>query len=187
MLWMRSVQIPTKLVAGYADITVIVCAVAGSKPLILDHTIYGKMPNRCGYISLFTDVTGVYDMAMSNPNIYYYWERERPASGYILPPMPTLFVRGRLSADEPWHKWNEGVIADKIISICEDSITSKEPIDIVCYSHGLNHWGFRELFQTRYPEEYMRYEKYQEVPTHEELHKTLSKRFSTISSKYETV
>lgn len=180
-LWMRTLHVPVKLINGITDISEYVCATGSTKPVIIGDTLFGRLPGRKGYMNYYKSDEGVWDQCVDNPNVLYYWVRERPSKGYIKPNMPTMFNRGRCNSDEPWHKWNEKKIASKIIAICKDLCYSVEPVDIICMSHGLNHWGFRELFQSRYPEHYIAFQKYQTIPTESGLASEFTRRFPTLS------
>lgn len=179
--WMRGLHVPVRIINGIMDISQIVYAVGGSKPLIVGDTVYGRVMGKPGYISFYTTTENMYDQILKHPDSYYYWSRERPSKGYVNPPMPSFNIRGRTSPDEPWHSWSETKIANKIVAICEDSVKSKDPIDIICLVNDLSHWGFIELFQSRYPEHYYEYTKHKKIPTTDSLAAELSKRFPYMS------
>ena len=180
LLWYGILNVPTKTVMGIMDATDIVGCVAGTKPLLRGNTVYGRPPGRAGYLSFYTDIAGLWDAAINNPDIYYYWSRPRPLKGTHTTPLTKAYTRGRNPNDEPWHKWSDGKIAEVIAAVALD-LTENHDINSVCLQHGISHFGFKELFQSRYPEAYIKYAKYNKIPTRDRLTQELSKRFPHLS------
>lgn len=179
--WMRQVTIPSKILQNYADASEIVCAVAGTRPLILGETIYGTMPGRAGVISFYKSSDGVYDIARATPSIHYYWDRNPTKKSQTITDLPTMQTRGRPTLDEPWHNWSDDRIARTIVAICEDLQTSTDTIEIVCVAHGINHWGFEAIFQQRWPYEHALWKKYKKIPTRDQLANRRSRRMGVVS------
>ena len=181
--WMATTTSPHKMVASFTDVSDIVCAVAGLKPLIVNKTLWGKLPGKEGFISFYTSTDSVYEAASIDPNSYYYWERNPPKHRQVDPIMPSIKegIKGASRTDEPWHKWSESKIQDKIINICEQSKYTNYPIDEICLMNELSHWGFEALFQSRYPEQFYEYKTSKKIPTRDQLTKTLAKRFPFMS------
>jgi len=181
LLWYGKLNVPVRAVVGIMDTHDVVGCVAGTKPLLIGNTVYGRLLGRAGYLSFYTDTTELWSRATQDPNSYYYWTRERLKLGTWSTPMPSVYNRGRNSSDEPWHGWNDSKIAEVVASVAAELSKNKE-IDIACLQYGISHYGFKELFQSRYPEAYIHYAKYKKIPTADSLTAELSKRFPHLST-----
>jgi hypothetical protein len=180
--WIRAVHSPHKICQGYIDVKHIVAAVAGTRPMVLGNTIYGSIPGKAGVFSFFTRREGVEELARLTDGIHYYWERERTKKSYDDPyyVMPSTSEKPRATLEEPWHDWNNEIIANKIIQICEDSICTNDRLDEICFRNGLSHFGFDRLFQQRWPLEYYEFKKNKTIPTKDQLALTHAQRMGAV-------
>jgi hypothetical protein len=171
------------MLQSFADPRFLVCAVAGTRPLVVGPTIFGTLPGKRGVISLFTSTEQVYELAQQEPGIHYYWSRQPTKRCKTTPyyTMPTTSAKPRPTAEEPWHGWTNEQIADRIIAMCEELAYTRETIDEVSVRHGLSHFGFERLFQQRWPLEYYAWKKNKTIPTRDNMSQTFAERFSFVS------
>ena len=180
--WMRTVSTPSRLISGFADTTPFVCAVAGTRPLIHGDTVFGSLPHKAGFISLYKTSAGIYELARTTPGIHYYWSRQPTKRSEAIGGLPTMQIKGRPTMEEPWHSWDEDRIARTIVAICEDLANTTDTIDIVCVAHGINHWGFEAIFQQRWPYEHALWKKHKKIPTIDQLTNRSSRGSRMVSS-----
>jgi hypothetical protein len=184
--WIRKINSPHRLLENVMDVSNIVCAVAGTRPLIYNDTIYGQLPGRSGVFSFYTESEGVYELARLTDGIVYYWDRKRPKIGIKvsktkLPSMHDL-GRGQKPHDEPWHHWDEQTMGEHIIRICESVVYDRLSVEDACELHGLTHWGFESLFQHIWPLKYYVWKKNKTIPTSDQPTSQLVWKSSSLSS-----
>ena len=163
--WMQQSMSPWRLLQGYADPQHVVCAVAGTRPMLYRDCIYGNIPNKSGIITFYTDYEGVYELAQLTDGIHYYWERPRTdRSKNKKRKLPTATKRSKATVDEPWHAWDEQQIKQKIYDICVDAVEQPdEPLEFICYQNQITHYGFLALFEM-YGVEYYEFTNYKKIP-----------------------
>ena len=163
--WMRQSTSPWRLLSGYADPQHIVCAVAGTRPMLYGECVYGNIPNKAGIITFYTSTEGVYELAKLTDGIHYYWERPKTKrSQNKKQRLPTATKRTKATADEPWHVWDEQQIKQKIYDICVDAVEQPdEPLEFICYQNQITHYGFLALFEM-YGVEYYEFTNYKKIP-----------------------
>lgn len=182
--WMKMIQSPERYLRGYTGgYKHIECVIGGLKPWKnRQDCVWGKLPNRTGFLTFFTDCRGIKSQAIANPDIFYYIECENTKKLDFKIPHPSL---GSSSAGrpnhEPYRSWDEAEIRRQLIQICE-KVSHGISLEEACMLHGISMWSFKHLFQIRYPGEYYEWTNYNKIPKADNLAETLVKRFPTLSS-----
>lgn len=175
MGWIRTLMTPHRILSGHCDISIIVCAVAGFKPMLHNTCIYGSIPGRAGVITFYTDKTGIYDLAVNNEDILFYWERELSIKTKqrlkIQATSRTYKNRGRPAKDSCDGVITDGEIWFKIYTICK-LVLSGKPVSAATQIHGLDESMFRYYFNKFDSEGYQNWQDSKTLP-----HKSLTDVF----------
>jgi len=163
--WIRNTTSPHRMIQNFMDISKIVCAVAGTRPMIYGDCVWGCIPGRAGVFTFYYTSEGIEEMARLTDGIHYIWSRQPTKRSQEKEALPTINKRGRPTLDEPWHAWDDDEIKQKLYDICKDLVETNDSLEVVCFRHSMTHYGFKSLFEM-YGVEYYEWTNYQKIPTH---------------------
>lgn len=169
--WISRIKLPYKLLPGEDRFSPIICAVAGTVPLLIPggHSIWGSLPGKPGVFTFYTYSEGIEAAAESTPGIYYYWDRSptvKQLSEKFDQNLPRVSetTRGAKPLDEPWHWWDDETMFAHIRKVCslvvEQNVSELE----ACSMAGITHWGFNALFQYKWPVKYHEWKTSSTIP-----------------------
>jgi len=179
--WIRGISSPHRMVQSYMDISKLVCAVAGTKPMIHGECVWGQIFGRPGIFTFYYTSEEIEQRAKLTDGIHYIWSRQPTKRSQEKEALPTVSKRSRPTPDEPWHAWDDDQIKQKLYDICKDLVETNDSIEVVCFRHSMTHYGFRALFEM-YGVEYYEWTNYKKIPSHFDKTPELAWEFPSMSS-----